>query len=124
MDFSLSPELQSAINKVRALVEQKLYPLESSLPERKGFRALLPDLERLRGDAKALGLFAPHLPKAWGGAGLSLTAHARISEELGKSPFGHYVFNCQAPDAGNMEILMQFGTDAQKERWLRPLARG
>jgi alkylation response protein AidB-like acyl-CoA dehydrogenase len=50
--------------------------------------------------------------------------HALVSEELGRSPLGHYVFNCQAPDAGNMEVLQEFGTLAQKEQWLRPLVRG
>ena len=105
MDFSISPEVESAVRKVREFVTRELYPLESALAERRGFRALLPELEKLRDKVRALGLFAPHLPATWGGAGLSLTTHARISEELGKSPFGHYVFNCQAPDAGNMEIL-------------------
>ena len=56
--------------------------------------------------------------------GLTLMEHARVSEELGRTPIGHYVFGCQAPDAGNMELLMQFGTAEQKERWLRPLAAG
>jgi alkylation response protein AidB-like acyl-CoA dehydrogenase len=56
--------------------------------------------------------------------GLSLSQFARVSEELGRTPLGHYLFNCQAPDAGNMEILMEHGTAEQKERWLGPLVRG
>ncbi len=124
MDFTIAPEVADAVAKVRAFVAKELYPLEEGMKEGRGFRALLPELAALRDKARATGLFAPHVPKALGGAGLSLTTHARISEELGKSPFGHYVFNCQAPDAGNMELLMQFGSDAQKKRWLEPLARG
>jgi alkylation response protein AidB-like acyl-CoA dehydrogenase len=64
------------------------------------------------------------MPAAFGGLGLSLAELAPVGEELGRSPLGHYVTNCQAPDAGNMELLLQHGTDAQRERWLRPLARG
>jgi acyl-CoA dehydrogenase len=124
MDFTVPEEVAAAVAKVRAFVERELYPLETGMREGKGFKAALPELQRLRGEVRAMGLFAPHLPRALGGAGLSLTAHARISEELGKSPFGHYVFNCQAPDAGNMELLMQFGSEEQKKRWLEPLARG
>jgi alkylation response protein AidB-like acyl-CoA dehydrogenase len=56
--------------------------------------------------------------------GLSFRDHALVSEELGRSPYGHFVFNCQAPDAGNMEILMEFGTPQQKQQWLLPLVRG
>ncbi|MFO0617469.1 MAG: acyl-CoA dehydrogenase family protein [Polyangiaceae bacterium] len=124
MDFTVPAEVQDAVAKTRAFVEQELYPLEDAMREGKGWKALLPTLNEKRDRVRAMGLFAPHIPKALGGAGLSLTTHARISEELGKSPFGHYTFNCQAPDAGNMELLMQFGSDAQKKQWLEPLARG
>jgi len=124
MDFSTPPELAANLRTARDIVEGDLFPLERVFGERKSFRAMLPDLERVRDKVRAAGLFAPQMPKEWGGAAMPLTAHARLSEELGKSPFGHFAFNCQAPDAGNMEILMQFGTDAQKEQWLRPLAAG
>jgi alkylation response protein AidB-like acyl-CoA dehydrogenase len=56
--------------------------------------------------------------------GLGFRDHALVSEVLGRSPLGHYVFGCQAPDAGNMEILLEYGTDEQQNRWLEPLARG
>jgi alkylation response protein AidB-like acyl-CoA dehydrogenase len=71
-----------------------------------------------------MGLSSPHMPKQYGGAGLSLMEFAHLAEELGRSPLGHYVFNCQAPDAGNMEVLAHHGTAAQKERFLKPLVRG
>jgi alkylation response protein AidB-like acyl-CoA dehydrogenase len=71
-----------------------------------------------------MGLWAPHIPEELGGAGLSLCDFAHVSEELGKSPIGHYVFNCQAPDVGNMELLLKYGTEEQKDRFLLPLVRG
>jgi alkylation response protein AidB-like acyl-CoA dehydrogenase len=88
------------------------------------FRDLLPDLEAKRDKVRQMGLFTPQMSKHHGGAGLSAQEHALLSEELGRSPFGHYVFNCQAPDAGNMEILADFGSEEQKERWLKPLVAG
>jgi alkylation response protein AidB-like acyl-CoA dehydrogenase len=77
-----------------------------------------------RAKVKALGLWAPQLPVQWGGLGLPLPEFARVSEELGRTPLGHYLFNCQAPDAGNMEILIEHGSPEQQTRWLAPLARG
>jgi len=84
----------------------------------------LPTLVERRTQVKAAGLWAPWLPVHYGGLGLTLAEYAHISEELGRSPLGHYVFNCQAPDVGNMEILHQFGSAEQKRTWLEPLARG
>jgi acyl-CoA dehydrogenase len=84
----------------------------------------LPQLESLRKKAKKLGLFAPHLPKKEGGVGLNLVQFAQVSEILGQSPIGHYVFNCNAPDIGNMELLHLFGSAAQQEKWLKPLQNG
>jgi alkylation response protein AidB-like acyl-CoA dehydrogenase len=84
----------------------------------------LPQLKALREQAKSLGLFAPHLSKNEGGLGLNLLQFAHVSEILGQSPIGHYVFNCAAPDIGNMELLHQFGSEEQKSKWLGPLQRG
>ncbi len=71
-----------------------------------------------------MGLWAPHIPKDLGGLGLNCVEYALVGEELGRSPLGHFAFNAQAPDAGNMEILREFGTPAQRERWLSPLVKG
>ena len=71
-----------------------------------------------------MGLWLPQIPKEYGGLGLTLEQHGEISEILGASPYGFYVFNCQAPDAGNMEILIEFGTEEQKEKYLNPLLDG
>jgi len=124
MDFSLPAELGHTLDRVRAIVRERVYPLERLYAERGTFRAIYTDLEGARDAVKQAGLWAPQMPKAWGGMGLSLMEHARVSEELGRSALGHYVFGCQAPDAGNMELLLHFGTDAQKNEFLAPLATG
>ncbi len=113
----------AVVSAVRTFVNDEVIPLEPAYLG-KSFRALLPRLGELRARVKALGLWAPHLAKEHGGLGLPLGQFARVSEELGRSPLGHYLFNCQAPDVGNMEILAQHGTAEQKERFLAPLARG
>jgi alkylation response protein AidB-like acyl-CoA dehydrogenase len=89
-----------------------------------------PDLDRfepiqdLRREVRSRGWWAPNLGSEVGGMGLSLREFAPVSEALGWSPLGHYVFGAQAPDAGNAEILHEFGTAQQKKQWLGPLARG
>ncbi len=123
MDFSIPPRVEPIVRRVRAFVDEALIPLEPRFLNG-SFRALLPVLAELRAQVKAAGLWAPHLPQAYGGLGLSLTEFAHVSEELGRSPLGHYVFNCQAPDVGNMELLMHYGTEEQKQTYLEPLARG
>lgn len=122
MDFSIPDETQRLIARVREFVSSRLVPLEPRLGE--GFRALEPALAAVRAEAKAQGLWAPQIAREHGGMGLDLLSHALVSEELGRSPLGHYALNCQAPDAGNMEILHAFGTPAQQEQWLRPLVDG
>lgn len=84
----------------------------------------LPKLKELRNKAKSEGLWLPQIPTAYGGLGLTNAQHGEVSEILGASPYGHYCLNCQAPDAGNMEILIEFGTDHQKETYLYPLLKG
>jgi len=85
---------------------------------------MLPALQSVRQKVRDAGLWLPQIPQEYGGVGLSFMDYTLVCEQLGRSPFGNYVFNAQAPDAGNMEILIEFGTDEQKERWLRPLAAG
>jgi alkylation response protein AidB-like acyl-CoA dehydrogenase len=123
MDFAESPKVKDLRHLIRAFVDKEVLPLEPAL-RRDGFAALLPTLEQVRGRARETGLWAAFIPAEHGGAGLTLTEYAHMSEELGRSPLGHYLFNCQAPDVGNMEVLMQFGTPAQQERFLRPLIKG
>jgi alkylation response protein AidB-like acyl-CoA dehydrogenase len=123
MDFTISEKLQQIVQTIRDFMRREVYPLERDLGE-KQFRAMLPVLNGKRQKVKGLGLWAPHIPKEYGGVGLSLTEFAHVSEELGHSPLGHFLFNCQAPDVGNMEILMHYGTEEQKETYLMPLIRG
>ncbi len=123
MDFAESERVKAFRQIVRDFVKKEILPLEPAF-RGKGFVALLPQLRAVRAKAKETGLFAAHMPPEYGGAGLALTEFAHLSEELGRTPLGHYCFNVQAPDIGNMELLLEHGTDAQKERWLRPLAKG
>ncbi len=123
MDFSIPQPLQETLKSVRKFLIDEVYPLERDLLA-KPFRELLPALHAKRDRVREMGLFAPQVPKDNGGAGLKFMEHALLSEELGRTPLGHFVFNCQAPDAGNMEILHEFGTPEQKETWLKPLVQG
>ncbi len=122
MDFSIPPSLRPVLERARALVDDELAPLERRLGE--GFFALEPSLAALREQLRGEGLWLPQIPREHGGMGLSLLEHGLLSEVLGRSPLGHYVLNCQAPDAGTMEILLEYGTAEQKQRWLAPLLRG
>ena len=123
MDFSDPPKVKTLRGILREFMQKEVYPLEPRL-RREGFKALVPTLREKRERARQTGLWAAHVPEKFGGAGLSLTEFAHMSEELGKSPIGHYLFNCQAPDVGNMEILMEYGTPEQQQRFLFPLVRG
>jgi acyl-CoA dehydrogenase len=114
---------EELVAAVREIVRDELVPLEGEFLARP-FRALLPALEERRVAIRARGLWAPHLPPEWGGLGLGLPAFARLSEEMGRTPLGHFAFGCQAPDMGNMELLLRHGSSAQQERFLRPLASG
>ncbi len=122
MDFTISPQTQDLLARAEELMKSEVYPLEATA--RRSFEEVLPAANAAREKIKAAGLWAPQMPPEYGGVGLGFLDHALMSEVLGKSPIGHFVFGCQAPDAGNMEILHKFGTGAQKERWLTPLARG
>jgi alkylation response protein AidB-like acyl-CoA dehydrogenase len=123
MDFSVPQPLQETLKSVRKFLIDEVYPIERDLLT-KPFRELLPALALKRDRVREIGLFTPQVPKEAGGAGLRFMEHALLSEELGRTPLGHFVFNCQAPDAGNMEILHEFGTPEQKETWLKPLVAG
>lgn len=121
--FDISPELQTILKTMRKFVDDELVPLESGFLAH-GFNAMLPQLNEKREKVKALGLWLPQIPQEYGGLGLSLFEHGLVSQVLGRTPIGHFAFNCQAPDAGNMEILIEHGTPEQKEQFLMPLLRG
>ncbi len=123
MDFHLEPAKQVVVNRFREYVDRELLPLEPAFLA-SGFAALLPVLRGKRADVRRLGLWGPVYPREHGGLGLDLLTHGLISEALGRCPFAHYVFGCNAPDAGNVELLHEFGSAAQKKRWLEPLVAG
>ena len=123
MDFSLSEEIEEVVETVRDFVREELGPLEERMHEL-SWDELEEEIEQKRQKVRDLGLWTPHLPEKWGGAGLSLLEFAHVAEELGRSPLGHLAFNCQAPDAGNMEILIDHGSEMQQEKFLQPLLDG
>jgi acyl-CoA dehydrogenase len=123
MSKAAGEDFTALLSRVRQFIREEVFPLEGDFLSRP-FRDLLPALREKRERVKALGLWAPQLPREYGGLGLGLAEFARVSEELGATPLGHYLFNCQAPDAGNMEVLMAHATPEQKEAYLWPLVRG
>jgi acyl-CoA dehydrogenase len=116
-------KLTSLLSDIRNFIREEALPLEREFL-RRPFRDLLPALQEKRERVKALGLWTPHLPQEYGGPGLKLSEFARVSEELGRTPLGHYLFNCQAPDIGNMEVLISHASLEQKNLYLQPLVQG
>lgn len=123
MDFSVPESIAPTLETMRAFVEAEVIPRERELMGAP-FEETVAELNALRQKVKELGLWLPQGPPEIGGLGLSVLEHGLVSEVLGRSPYGHFVFGCQAPDAGNIEILHSYGTDEQKERFLAPLAAG
>jgi acyl-CoA dehydrogenase len=123
MDFEVPEKIKVITDMIDEFVDKEIIPLE---PEylRKTFKEMVPVLEEKRSMVKKMELWAPNHPKEYGGMGLNLVEHAFVSESLGRSPLGHFIFGCQAPDAGNIEILHLHGTPEQKEVFLRPLVEG
>ncbi|MDY0374486.1 MAG: acyl-CoA dehydrogenase family protein [Desulfobacterium sp.] len=123
MDFSVSDKISTIVEMINEFVDRELIPLEPEFLV-KDFRDMLPVLKEKQAMVKKMELWAPNFPVECGGMGLSLLEHGLVSEALGRSPLGHFVFWCQAPDAGNVEILHLYGSDAQKKRYLNPLVKG
>lgn len=123
MDFGISEKMQTVLGMINEFVDRELIPLEREFLVNE-FRDMLPVLEKKRAMVKKMELWGPNHPTELGGMGLSMLEHGLVSEALGRSPLGHYVFGCQAPDAGNIEILHQHGTEEQKDAYLAPLAAG
>src|SRR5438874_13372332 len=114
-DFSPSPEQERVVERVRALMDELVYPNEA--PE-----GLQPDLlKRLQARVKAEGLWAAHLPAEAGGLGMGNVTLGLINEQLGRSPIAPRVFGSSAPDTGTTEILWLAATPEQKRKYLEPL---
>src|SRR6478735_9368108 len=110
------------LEQVRAIMHDRVLPNEAALDREDDAADAL--VAELRGEVKAAGLWAPHVPPDAGGTGTGFLDYAYLNEQIGRTLWGQLVFGCQAPDAGNAEILHMFGTDEQKERWLFPLVAG
>ena len=123
MDFSVDPALEEHLAAVSGYVQDRLVPLEAVLLAQE-WGTLWSTLEECRTEIRARGWWAPNLPASAGGTGADLVTLGLISEVLGQTPTGHYAFGCQAPDAGNSELLLLHGSDEQKARYLEPLAQG
>lgn len=123
MDFTISEKMKTILEMVNEFVDKELIPLEPEMASR-SFKEMLPVLKEKQKKVRQMELWAPNFPTDCGGLGLSLVEHGLLSEALGRTPLGHYVFWCQAPDAGNVEILHLHGSEEQKEKYLKPLVAG
>jgi acyl-CoA dehydrogenase len=125
MDFSLNAEIEAYRQRVREFVETHVIPLESNRDVYdEGDNISQAYLDPLRKEARAQGLWCFQMPKERGGLGLGVVGMAACYEEMNRSIFGPAVFNCAAPDDGNMMLLEKVGTEAQKDRWLQPIVEG
>ena len=121
-DFSISPELEDIRRRITALMDEYVYQNEDKVIEHEGLPV---DLEReLQQKVKDARLWAPNLPKQWGGMGIGYVGQALVNEIIGRSVIAPRVFGSAAPDAGNAELLIIAANEAQQERYLRPLAAG
>ena len=129
IDFSLTPELEAIRARVRTFVDDVIRP-GGAIIDGEGSAEPLDGTDRLkaligmRKQAHAEGLWLPHMPEEWGGMGLGHVELAMVQAEAARSYYGPWVLNCQAPDEGNMHTLLHWATDAQKEKYLRPLCEG
>jgi len=126
IDFSFPEEVTFVVNKVREFCDQVVSPCEKEIDENEGDRdVLVGQIIKMRKAAREWGLWLPHMPEEYGGMGLGHVAMAAVSAEAAKaSRFGPFALNAQAPDEGNMHTLLHWATDAQKEKYLKPLCDG
>ncbi len=121
IDFSIAPEMEQTLKVTRQFMGTHVYPAERAMTEEG-----LPEkiLKPLQAKVKELGLWAPHMPAEVGGMGIGVVGLALMNEVIGRSPIGPIIFGCQAPDAGNCEILYRYGTEEQKKNYLLPNVAG
>jgi len=127
MDFNYSTKVEEHRTRLLSFMDAHVYPNEKTYVEQleAGDKWQTPAImETLKALARDAGLWNLFLPDAQYGAGLGNLEYAPLCEIMGRSPIGPEIFNCSAPDTGNMEVLVQNGTDAQKDRWLKPLLAG
>jgi acyl-CoA dehydrogenase len=117
-DLAPTQDVVELRERYRTFLDEHILPVEAQLDESQTL------VDELRARAKSEGLWAPHMPPEAGGTGSGFLTYAFLNEVIGRTAYAQLVFNCQAPDAGNAEILWMFGTDEQKERFLAPLVEG
>ena len=126
IDFTLTPELEDIRLRVRSFVDDVIKPGEAEIGateniEREDYLRILLGM---RAKAQEAGIWLPHMPEEWGGMGLGHVELAMVQAEAAKTRLGPWVFNCQAPDEGNMHTLLHWATEEQKENYLKPLCKG
>mgnify|MGYP005640324359 FL=1 len=127
MNFEFSNKVIELQNKLTNFMNENVYKNEEVFEDqlnKNGRWTIPPILEELKEKAKKEGLWNLFLPESELGAGLKNIEYAPLCEIMGRSPIGAEIFNCSAPDTGNMEVFVRYGTDNQKEKWLKPLLNG
>lgn len=124
IDIFSTPRLIEVLPKFRKFIKSEVLPYEDMLMKTPFLTLEKEWLKLARDKAKKEGLWAPHLSVEHGGLGLNLVEFGMVSEALAWTPFGHYIFNCQAPDIGNMELLEKYASQELQDKYLRPLHDG
>ncbi|MBA1147850.1 acyl-CoA dehydrogenase family protein [Ectothiorhodospiraceae bacterium WFHF3C12] len=125
MDFEYSARTQELLARLRSFMDEHIYPNEARYEHEREAGEHWPEIiEELKPKARAAGLWNLFLPDSEFGAGLSNLEYAPLCEEMGRVMWAPEVFNCSAPDTGNMEVLARYGTPEQQAQWLQPLLDG
>ena len=126
MHFDFTPKVQDLQKRLQAFMEEHIYPNEKLFYEQVAQNRWqpVPIIEELKPKARAAGLWNLFLPHSANGAGLTNLEYAPLCEIMGRVHFAPEVFNCSAPDTGNMEVIERYGTEAHKQQWLQPLLNG
>ena len=127
MVFEFSEKAKAYQEQLKVFMDKHIYPNEATFAHQieEGDRwQPVPIVEELKKKARSEGLWNLFLPESEYGAGLTNLEYTPLCEIMGRSPMAPEVFNCSAPDTGNMEVLVRYGTEGQKEQWLKPLLEG
>ncbi len=123
IDFSFPPHIEELRSKIRSFLDEVVRPIEAAMDE-DNRTSLREGIIKMRREAIARGLWLPHMPKDYDGMGLGHVELAMVSAEAARTRLGPFAMNCQAPDEGNMHTLLKWGSEEQKDKYLRPLCSG